>query len=224
MRDTSKGKLFKIYMHIFPNGKVYIGITSLPVSRRWKNGSGYRKKQQLVYRAILKYGWDNIKHVILYEGLTKEEAEEKERELIKEFKANDPMHGYNAESGGSLNKRISDETKRKLRDINIGKRHKEESKRKLSISLKKAYAEGRKKMTAEHLQKMQDARKYDFEPWNKGKRVDRGRHIKQYTKDGKFIKEWINGREAQETLGIQHVYEVCMGKRASAGGFVWRYS
>ena len=54
---------YTVYKHTFPNNKVYIGITSQSVSRRWRNGEGYRNKQQLIYRAILKYGWDNIKHI-----------------------------------------------------------------------------------------------------------------------------------------------------------------
>ena len=65
-----------------------------------------------------------------------------------------------------------------------------ETKEKLSASLKKAYVEGRKTLTKEHLQKMQDARRYEFEPWNKGKTIDTGARVYQFTKDGEFIKEW----------------------------------
>ena len=46
---------YKLYIHKFPNGKVYVGITSQDVGERWRHGEGY--KDQLVYRAILKYGW-----------------------------------------------------------------------------------------------------------------------------------------------------------------------
>ena len=69
-----------VYMHVFPNNKKYIGITSKKPKQRWESGTGYRT-QSLMYRAIQKYEWDNIEHKILYINLTKEEAEQKEIEL-----------------------------------------------------------------------------------------------------------------------------------------------
>lgn len=71
---------YKLYIHKFPNDKVYIGITSQDVNKRWRQGEGY--KDQFVYKAILKYGWKNILHQILLDGLSKEQAEEKEIEYI----------------------------------------------------------------------------------------------------------------------------------------------
>ena len=50
---------YTVYMHVFPNGKKYVGITSQDVSRRWRDGEGY--EGQVVYGAILKYGWNNVK-------------------------------------------------------------------------------------------------------------------------------------------------------------------
>jgi hypothetical protein len=48
---------YTVYMHVFPNGKKYVGITSQDVSRRWRDGEGY--EGQVVYGAILKYGWNS---------------------------------------------------------------------------------------------------------------------------------------------------------------------
>ena len=79
---------YKVYMHRFPNGKIYIGITCQNPEERWRGGTGY--KAQLVHRAIEKYGWDAIQHIILFDGLCKEEAEQKEIELIKLFSSNNP--------------------------------------------------------------------------------------------------------------------------------------
>ena len=53
-------------MHICPNKKVYIGITSKNVNTRWQNGKGYPNNPYFT-NAILKYGWDNIQHIILFE-------------------------------------------------------------------------------------------------------------------------------------------------------------
>lgn len=98
---------YAVYMHMFPNGKMHVGITSQDVSRRWRDGKGYYG--QTVYNAILKYGWDNITHKILFEGLTKEQAEEKEIELIKRYKTTSHENGYNVELGGNAVGKVSEE-------------------------------------------------------------------------------------------------------------------
>ena len=59
---------YKVYKHTFPNGKIYIGITSKKnVKRRWGNGGSGYKDQTYMRNAINKYGWENVKHEILYE-------------------------------------------------------------------------------------------------------------------------------------------------------------
>ena len=61
-------------MHICPNNKKYIGITCQEPEKRWINGKGY-KTNDYFFRAIQKYNWNNIKHEILFNNLTKKEAE-----------------------------------------------------------------------------------------------------------------------------------------------------
>lgn len=125
-----------VYKHTCPNGKVYIGITSTSLEKRWQSGKGY--KTQVFYRAIQKYGWDNILHEILFDGLTKKEAEDKEVELIAYYKSNQKDYGYNINNGGSAIGVHSEETKRKISEKNIGhtvnrgRVHTEESRRHMS--------------------------------------------------------------------------------------------
>ena len=104
--------MYKVYKHTFPNGKIYIGITSLSITNRWRNGKGY-KTQNLMFKAIQKYGWDNIKHEILFEGLTKEEAEQKEIELIGLYDSTNREKGYNVENGGNCRGKMSEAEKQK---------------------------------------------------------------------------------------------------------------
>ena len=89
-----EGKKYRVYMHEFPNGHVYIGVTSQTLKDRWKNGSGYNNIN--VGYAIQKYGWDNVKHYLLYEGSDKNTADAVEAYMIHQTKANMPEHGYNA--------------------------------------------------------------------------------------------------------------------------------
>lgn len=107
-----------IYMHINKfNNKKYIGFTSQSLNHRCNNGKGY-KKCPLFFYAIQKYGWNNFEHKILYMGLNREEAKQKERELIEIFKTNNPKYGYNIENGtGSM----CQNTKNKISTLKKGK-------------------------------------------------------------------------------------------------------
>lgn len=131
---------FCVYKHTFPNGKIYIGITGQNPNRRWMNGHGY-KEQPYVYNAILKFGWENIKHEVLFSHLSKEEAEGKEIELIKAYRSNRKTYGYNVANGGLTTGMVSEETKRKISEAQkgrkgnptwLGKHHSPETKAKLS--------------------------------------------------------------------------------------------
>jgi len=104
---------YTVYIHIFPNKKVYVGITMQTVYKRWKNRYS---NSPFMNNAIQKYGWENIEHKILYEHLTKEEAEQKEIELIKQYKSNQRKFGYNIANGGNHQGKHSEETKQKIKN------------------------------------------------------------------------------------------------------------
>ena len=90
-------RIYSLYLHVFPNGKIYIGITK-EVKAGWMAGGYYYKNQQKIWRAICKYGWDNIHHVVLKSGMTQEEAENAERVLIAALGTIE--NGYNTAIGG----------------------------------------------------------------------------------------------------------------------------
>lgn len=96
---------YTLYMHIFPNKKVYIGQTCQSLERRWRaEGKGYYKNQVLMKNAILKYGWKNIQHKILFEKLTKDEVNFLEYLYITEiYHSNERKCGYNLQEGGTFN-------------------------------------------------------------------------------------------------------------------------
>lgn len=108
--------MYTVYMHICPNGKKYIGITGQQVERRWNHGEGY-SHQRLFYRAILKYGWNNIEHKIIKTNIDKLEAENIEKSLIEKYSTTNPDFGYNITrggDGGALGVSPSKETRKKL--------------------------------------------------------------------------------------------------------------
>ena len=117
---------YTVYTHISPSNKRYVGITKVKVEERWrKNGEGY--KTQIFYRAIEKYGWDNFQHIIIAKGLTKEEAEWLEIELIKVWDTTNRDKGYNIVEGGNAFDGLQGEL-----NPNYGKTHSEETRRKIS--------------------------------------------------------------------------------------------
>lgn len=95
-----------VYVHINKsNGKKYYGITN-NISARWGlNGKRYVGSSCRAFgAAIEKYGWDGFEHIVLHEGISKEEACERERFYIASDKTNicryGNEYGYNMTDGG----------------------------------------------------------------------------------------------------------------------------
>lgn len=98
---------YLIYKHTNKfNGKSYIGQTSQKVTRRWRNGYGY-KDSSIFYAAIQKYGFDNFSHEIIEENIkSKELANQREQFWIAHYNTwiYDPnCKGYNSTKGGTCN-------------------------------------------------------------------------------------------------------------------------
>lgn len=189
--------MFAVYKHTnLINGKVYIGVTEQKAEKRWKSGKGYKNKD---FNAdIEKYGWNNFKHEILLDNLTKETALQKEKEYVSLYNSNNKEKGYNRTCGGDGG-------------YMHGKHQKIESRKKISDARKKAG------FSAEHKQHISDAKS--------GEKHHFAKKVYQYTKDGIFIKEWNYMSLASSVLKINkaNIGETCNGKRKSAGGYVWKY-
>lgn len=204
-----------VYMHKFPNEKKYIGITCQEPYKRWLHGKGYPNNEYMT-NAILKYGWDNIEHIILYTNLTKEEAEQKEIELIDLFKTNNRKYGYNIQSGGCSNGKHSKETRIKIALGNKGKKHTEQAKIKISIAAKgkkhgQMSEETKEKQRLSHLGKH-----HTLEV--KKQRAKAVRCI-----ETGIIYYAIIEAERQTKIARNSIICNCKGKRKSAGKLHWEY-
>lgn len=131
-----------VYVHSFPHGKRYVGITSCDPLKRWQNGTGYGNHRRLI-NAILKYGWNNVDHRILFENLSQETAYRLEQIIIAMFRSNEYLFGYNRSAGGEgTNGCIpSEETRHKMsvsrtgiKNGFYGKHHSAETKEKLRLA------------------------------------------------------------------------------------------
>ena len=80
---------YTVYKLTSPIGRSYVGVTKLPLEKRWNNGSGYSGNQEL-HADILLYGWLNFKKEILLVTDNEELARKEEHKRIREY-----ADGYN---------------------------------------------------------------------------------------------------------------------------------
>ncbi len=92
-----------VYMHVSPNNKRYIGITSQQPEHRWGLQGQRYKSNAHFWAAICKYGWQNFQHIIIAENLTHDEACNLEISLIQKFQTTLNNYGYNHTFGGEHN-------------------------------------------------------------------------------------------------------------------------
>ena len=226
---------YSVYMHVSPSKKVYIGITcQKDLNRRWQNGQGYRTQIRF-YRAIQKYGWDNFEHIVLLNGVTKSEAEEKEIELIKKYDSVNPQKGYNIENGGNCIGTHSEETKLKISKAQRGEKN--------HAFGKPSPIKGRK-ASPEEIDKNRQAH-LGQTPWNKGKRLseDQRKNMGRYLRTPETINKmsecfsrkvicvetgviYSSCKEAGIKMGINRgsISNVASGKRKRAGGYHWKFA
>lgn len=238
------GKSWCVYRHISPSGKVYIGITSMKITKRWGAGSGY-KSQVLFYRAIKKYGWKSFKHQVMFSGLTEEKAKDLEKKLIGHYKK--LKISYNVTDGGEgiLGFQFSEVSKIKMRESHIGKKLSEEQKRKIRESNK-----GRKAskafldyiatrtvhpMLGKHHTKKAKAIISEVSKRNwleRDKESIRllgklsGKEIVQLSLDGEILNYFPSAAEAARKLKINrgNITSCCLLERKTAGGYKWKYN
>lgn len=217
-----------VYEHLFPNGKKYVGITCQKPSRRWRGGKSYQQNIRMT-RAIKKYGWDNIKHTILADGLTEKEAEDMEIRLIKEWNLQNPSYGYNIAEGGN-HSRCSDETKKKIGAKTRLNRRTDEYKRWIGErnSGSGNYMYG-KHHSEETKRKISEARK-GHSSVNKGK--FKGEHpsakkviaISQETEE--MVNQFTSIIEAADAVGVSLscIKAALAGRQHTSAGYVWKYA
>lgn len=199
-----------VYRYTSPSGKFYIGLTGRSLNRRaGEDGKRYNGCPSF-WNAIQKYGFENFKREILFDSLTKEEAEQKEIEMIAKYKSNQKEYGYNVAIGGESNVgfKHTDQWKEKLSVVNTGKGNPFYG-QKHTIEAKKRMSNAAQNRTQEHRDKLRKA---------KSKKV-----CQVDINTGVILAIYPSVKEATRETGITHISEVCLGKNKSAGGYKWQY-
>jgi len=196
-------RLFTIYRHVSPIGRVYVGITSQDVETRWRHGdnSTYFK------RAIRKYGWKNFKHEILFTNVEEERAKRLEIELIRHYKG--LGISYNLTNGG---------------DGTNGYHHTDEYKQFKSQQMKEFFSTERGKEICAKGGKTNLGKKY-----NRKSGFTKGdyqvRIVCQYSLEGVLLNKFKSVSDASRKTGANNcqIGKCLRGKAITAKNFIWRY-
>lgn len=178
--ETRKFIIYKVTNQV--NGKIYIGQTGGTLAKRrsrhirdsFSLNSDRRNRNQAIHCAIRKYGADSFIFETLCHCLSKDAADEKEREFIKSTNSTSISIGYNRTYGGEgwlgwkhteevkarmRGRKVTEESKAKMRanwntggriGAHTGHKHTDETKEKCraAATLAKLSKEGRAKLAA----------------------------------------------------------------------------
>lgn len=191
---------YRIYRYqnlIVPTAN-YIGNTckKYQSDRAGKDGNNYIRCCPKFGSAITTYGWPNFEYSVLEDGLTKEEAYEREQYWIEYFDS--VNQGYNISIGGAgktgVSNQYSEESKNKISEIHKNHSVSEETKRIVSEKLKN--------------------------------RMDLSKRVLQFTMDGQFKAEYpsINEASRQTEVNRKSIGFCCQGWYKSAGNYIWKFA
>ena len=239
---------WSVYCFTAPNGKRYVGITSLKPEYRWREGKGYKHNHYLS-NSIKKYGWENIKKEIIADNISEIYAKELEKFYIKEWDLMNPVKGYNQTIGGDgapglvrteVAKKNSKEaqkgsTTKKVLKFNVdGTFIKEfetmtEAYRETGIHYSKIslVCNGKRKTAGGFMWRFEDIERDNdgnIEPAKPNPKPPQ-KKVFQYEVDGTLINTYISTVEAAKALGIDNssICAVCNGRKKTTKGYVFRY-
>ena len=197
-------KLTFIYKITSPSGKIYIGSTFNIQNRISLYKNLYSKSQRKLYYSFVKYGWDN--HIFeIIEECTSINRNEKEYFWGVYFNVLSKK-GLNCKlpKSDEYFTCISEETRQKMSEWQIGRKMSDEAKKKMSESAKGKIVseENRIKVSNFH-----------------------SKSVLQFDLENNFIKEWKSSTEVQRVLKINqaHIGACCRKQRKTAGKFKWQF-
>lgn len=226
---------YKVYCHRNKTtGKEYIGMTGRDINVRWSSKKRAYDMCTYFRRALEEYGWDGFEHIVLYDGLTKEEAVEKETELIRENISKGISYNVRDDNDwlGNLRKRPVDvydlqgnliETCASIHDVCV-KYDSGETHTYYCVTGKKKTLK-RKYILAFHGEDISNRiaeanidRRYGLPAHNR-------RKVAMFSLEGNKIREFDSATEASNyvSVGVSSIVSCCSGVRKTCRGYKWSY-
>lgn len=247
-----KDKIYTVYCHKNKiNGKMYIGVTSAPLFKRWKGGFGYRHGSNPLFESALdEYGWDAFEHLVLEENIKgRKLAFEREKHWIAHYHTwvgDEECNGYNMTPGGGyccfVGCHHTEEAKKKISEAaKTSRKHHPTEEERLMISLRnKGYRhteEARRKISAAGLgREMSEESKKKISEKKKGgkfseehkkalrkKHDSPWKHLKVYCVELNEVFENIEAASEKLNVNKNNIRKVCKGIRLTAGGYHWNF-
>jgi group I intron endonuclease len=239
------------------NNKYYIGQTKQKDPQyRWNDHIKSMKNGKdgcpLLIASAKKYGIDNFKFEVLIICFD-EDLDKYEIEYINKF--NTKVHkGYNITDGGNINnsfqnRKHTEETKQKLREINLKRYQNPNELVKHRENIKRFYDNGGSEKWKDYLERLKSGEinrnkilsdetknklssvvtEYFKNKDNRHKHSEImtklfGKRIIQYDKNQVLIKEYISIMEASKTTGISRkaISSCINGRSNTSGGYIWK--
>jgi group I intron endonuclease len=232
------------------NSEFYIGRTTTSINKRFVNHRYEARRNKIqceIYRAMRKYGTENFEAVEVetINASSKGELSDKldELEIYYIYTLNPE---YNSAPGGLGHTGVtwSDERREKFKELMsgennpcFGKPKSDETREKLSKALKGRviHEESRKKISEtmkgvpksdETRNKMKEAAKNRTNKPPSGKEHHNSKCVDQYDLKGNLIKTFDSIHHAAKELSIQPggICMCCKGKLKTSGGYVFKYN
>ena len=222
---------YTIYRLIDPitNEIRYIGLTFNDLNQRLKSHCSEKSKSHKSnwIQSLRKQGLKPIIESIEDNILSYEEVCDREIYWIEKYKS-DGHTLTNMASGGNKNKKMSDETRKKMSDSAKNRNFKlvlsDETKILISDKAKKRFESEYEREKLRISNKRYEDSKTEEQKLN-DILTQEVKSVLQYDKDMNFISEYISIRDAERKTSINrsNISKCCKNKVRSAGGFIWKY-
>lgn len=226
-----------IYKLKFPNGKIYIGQTSCSINirlQKHKTAAFNKKAKEYnypLYRAIRKYGWENVISEIIVDNVTYEDLTNLEVKYQKQFNTTNKKLGYNLIFGSQAGRNFkhTEDTKnkiklkRKLNDHWKGKHHSEESKQKIKMSNR---GKTRTQLTKDKISKAKLGVALSEQHKNllRKPNLKNRKRIASYDLNDNLVKVYASLSEAEnDGYNLSHISACANFKRLTHKKLIWRF-
>ncbi len=201
------GYIYKITNKI--DNKMYVGQTTKDLEERWKGHLKKNSNCRYLSSALKKYGKENFKFELICISFD-EYLDEIEKQYIKKFNCLVP-NGYNLREGGNSSKH-NEETKKKISESLKGRTDLVHPRPQLGKPLREE--------TKQKLREINTGKKHTIESIKK-----MGKSVLKLDLDGNIIDKYISTREAGRVnnISFSSIINCCNGKKNTAKGFKWKY-